>query len=251
MDEPMRTAVLIGALVAAELASGSIAAQTTGIVRGRVVDSVTGRPLSSAQISIGSRAALSDSAGTFVVSGVDTGRQELRATRLGYGDVRRRVAVSVPDAVSILVTMIPVPTELQAVRVGGRSVPARFADAYRRAASGRGVFFMREQLDSINARDYQSILNQVPTVRANDRGVTFARCQNSGAIRPELQSKVQVWVDGRRTAAADSPENLMDVLRTIPPVSIQIIEIYASQSAIPAVFTGDACAVIAIWTRAS
>src|SRR5512140_3596567 len=142
----MRAAVWVDVWFAAAFVSGSVGAQTTPLVRGRVVDSATGRQVNSAQISIRARTVLSDSSGVFVLSGIDTGSQDLRAKRLGYADLQRQIAVSAEGSADIRIAMIPVVTELQAIRVAGRFVPARFAEAYQRAASGRGVFFVREQL---------------------------------------------------------------------------------------------------------
>jgi outer membrane receptor for ferrienterochelin and colicin len=162
--------------------------------------------------------------------------------------------------------MLPAATVLDVVRTTGRAVQShgRFEEAYRRAARGNGVFFTRADIEASNAYDLKSLLIKVPTVNANDRGVSFQRCQNSGALRPEERNKVQVWVDGRRVTARSSTmrgtlevqkdldtygDNTTDILATIPPSSVEIIEVYPSQSVIPAEFLADACAVIAIWTR--
>jgi hypothetical protein len=66
---------------------------------------------------------------------------------------------------------------------------------------------------------------------------------------PSAKPKVRVLIDGVRTAAITDPTGVYDVLRTVKPQSIQIMEVYPSVSTIPADFLSDACAVIVIWTK--
>ena len=44
--------------------------------------------------------------------------------------------------------------------------------------------------------------------------------------------------------------DMMHTLAAVNPTSIQAIEVYRGASQLPAEFLDDACAVIAIWTKA-
>ena len=95
-------------------------------------------------------------------------------------------------------------------------------------------------------------MNRIAGVSANDRGVTFQRCQ-SGMEKfsaPNSKPKVQVWIDGFRISiGADDPTGVLAVLRSVKPHAIQIMEVYTSISTIPAEFLVDSCAVTLIWTK--
>ena len=62
-------------------------AQARGTIRGQVVDAVTMRPLSGAQVSVlGTGAgALANQSGQFLILNVTTGSQTVRVDLLGYG----------------------------------------------------------------------------------------------------------------------------------------------------------------------
>lgn len=142
---------------------------------------------------------------------------------------------------------------LPQVTIAGKRVsyPVRYEAAYRRAASGRGYYVTRDEIEATNPRDLESLLQRVPTVEINSRGVTFAKCQ-AGMPSPGETSqaaRVQVYVDGRR-ATMGGDDGVRQVLESIPVSSVQIMEIYTGQSRIPGEFFADACAAIVIWTRA-
>jgi len=145
---------------------------------------------------------------------------------------------------------------LPRVVVSGRSVsvPPRFESAYRRAASGRGAYFTREEIEATNPRDLQTLVQRVPAVMINERAITFQKCQGglpspgAGGIGKAQEAKVQVYVDGRKTSASDG-ESALEVLQNIPPSQVQIMEVYNGSSRIPGEYSTDACAVILIWTK--
>lgn len=152
----------------------------------------------------------------------------------------------------------PAPPTLPRVTVAGRSVsvPVRYEAAYKRAASGRGVYFTREEIEASNPHDLQTLMQRVPAVMINTRSITFQKCQGGlpspqggGGIASAQEAKVQVYIDGRRTSASDG-ESALEVLRDITPSQVQIMEVYNGSSRIPGEYSTDACAVILIWTKA-
>ena len=141
---------------------------------------------------------------------------------------------------------------LPTVVVNGRtiSVPARYKDAYARAATGRGYYFTRADIETQNPRDLATMLMRVPAVQVSDRDITFQKCQQGlqSLYGPEA-SRVQVYIDDHRQTANQSPADVLELIRSIPPQSIELMEVYPSVSRIPGEYVNDACAVIVIWTK--
>jgi outer membrane cobalamin receptor len=154
------------------------------------------------------------------------------------------------------------PYALTEVRIAGRAikVPARYEEVYRRGARGLGTLIDREEIERSNAMEVKSLLQRIPGVLVDDRGITFQRCQTGldglsaiggrGAMRSVPPAKVQVYIDGVRMTGPNSADDAEHVLRIVPPTAIQVIEVYRGVAEIPAEFLDDACAVIAIWTKA-
>jgi outer membrane cobalamin receptor len=158
---------------------------------------------------------------------------------------------------------------LSEVKISGHRVlvPARYADAYSRVARATGDFFTRERIDSLHALDMKSLLQTIPGVHINDRGMTFQRCEAtlssvkipgsiSGASKePETsstsQAHIQVYIDGVRVTdyAGSYGDDAYLAIRYIIPSSVQLVEVYRGVASIPGEFLNDACAVILIWTK--
>jgi hypothetical protein len=121
---------------------------------------------------------------------------------------------------------------------------------FREPNARRGVFFTREDIEESNANEYKSLLDRIPGVSANDRGVTFNRCQSGLIAASDPDSKAQGtgtctgW-DSTRTI----PGEFYGALSSVKPERIQIMEVYPNISSIPAEFLADACAVVVIWTN--
>jgi len=194
-----------------------------------------------------------DSNGQFRFAFLSTGQYLVHVHFLGYEDATERIAVRADSETYRRFALTPLPAILREVVVSERvdAVPQRLVDAYNRAAKANGFFFNRRDIEQLNARDFQTLLNRIPTVSANDRGITFQRCQAGlGAQHPEQQqAKVQLWIDGYRVSGRNPTETVNDILRTIHPTSIELIEVYTGVARIPAEFLEDACAVIVIWTK--
>jgi hypothetical protein len=60
---------------------------------------------------------------------------------------------------------------------------------------------------------------------------------------------VQLWIDGYRVSGRNSTETVNEIIQSIHPASIELMEVYTGLTRIPAVFLEDACAVIVIWTK--
>lgn len=233
-----------------------IASSAQSSLHGRVLDSLTRAPIVGASVEIAqtSQRQLSDSSGRFVFASTAPGPHMLRVRHLGYLPARESVFVSASDSVEEFVMLSRLPAQLREVLISGQQVvfPRFFEDAYKRAARGAGVYFTREYIDEWNINDYKSLFDRIPSVSANDRGVTFNRCQSGleAAQNPRARPKVQVYIDGHRMALdADDFRGIYAALSSIKPRQVQLVEVYPNVSSIPAEFLEDACAVVVIWTR--
>lgn len=233
----------------------SAQASTTGELRGIVTDALSRRPIPDASIVVSDNVPMqmSDSLGQFRFASLVSGTYVVRVRRVGYRESVERLTIEPGQELEQTFSLTRLPTVLKEVLVAGRIVRVTPAveEAYKRAAKGRGFFFTRNDIQQLNPRDFQTLLNRIPTISANDRGITFQRCQGGlGSSRHEQeQSKVQLWVDGLRVSGRSALESVHDVLKTIHPSDIEIMEVYSGVARIPAEFLDDACAVIVIWTR--
>jgi hypothetical protein len=208
------------------------------------------------------RRTYADRDGRFTLGQVPAGDYELRARRLGYQPVTRRITVVAGVDRDESIELPRLAGALTAVRIEGRmmKVPARFEDVYRRGAAGWGKFITREMIDSLQPFDTKRLFEGIPSVRVNDRGITFDKCPNQPSNK--WLSNVQVYVDGDRRTRLQKAERLdprdliptitddaNDVLKSIRPFEIQAMEIYTGTARIPGEFNNDACAVVAIWTK--
>ena len=153
--------------------------QSVGAVklRGRVLDSATRAPIAGASIELSQTDlhGITDSAGRFALASPPWGKHVLRARHVGYVVGKEELSISSDDTLEHVIILNHLPVQLREVVLSGKQVtfPRFFEDAYKRAASGRGVFFTREDIEGSNANDYKPLLDRIPGVSANDRGVTF------------------------------------------------------------------------------
>lgn len=249
--------VSVSLVIVATFAHTADSQASTGTWRGRVVDAATAAPLSAANIELGDSKTrqVTDSAGRFSFASVAPGKHAITVLRLGYSELTDSVVVGIGDTAEAQFQLRAIPVSLAEVVIHGKSVqvPKFFEPAYKRMAAGKGTFFTREDIQQWNAKDWETLLNRVPGVHANERGVTFTRCQNGlDALRNSVvKSTVQVYIDGQRTTIAysDTGGGVLSLLQSIKPHMIQIMEVYPSIGTIPGEFLADSCAVIVIWTK--
>lgn len=209
--------------------------------------------------------------GFYRFAGLAPGQLTVRVRRLGYESVSMSVVLREGTAEHRDVMLVRLPNTLTEVRIDGqvRKVPPRYQDVYRRMSTANGYFFTREDIDRLNPVDIQAMLQLVPTARVNNEGIQFARCDAGGAyaiarnrnasrnIQAQASATgstgIHIYIDGFRMTGRSSPvggNEQLDVLRMVNPSQVQAIEVYPGVSRIPGVFLEDACAVIAIWTKA-
>lgn len=232
------------------------------IITGLVTDATTDAPIAGAQVQLAGTelAKLTNSDGRFRFLGLAAGDYDLNVRRIGYLLTNSHVSLNAGKPLELKIALRRLPPILAEVRVNGRmlKVPPRYEEVYRRAALGWGRLITREDIEQANPYEVKSLLQNIPGVHVNDRGITFERCQAGGLspARSTQPAKVQIYIDGIQVTNYNRSHTDIDLDETeeafklVHPSSIQAIEIYAGVAQIPGVFLSDACAVIAIWTKA-
>jgi TonB-dependent SusC/RagA subfamily outer membrane receptor len=93
----LRLSAVLSPLIAGLIGTGTLAAQAaTGVVTGRVVDSVTRAPIDAARVIVvgGNQAARSGSNGQYTITGVPVGTHRIRVARLGFAPVEETIQVT-------------------------------------------------------------------------------------------------------------------------------------------------------------
>jgi iron complex outermembrane receptor protein len=96
-----------------------LAAQSPGTVRGRVTDGATQEPLTGVTVSIGSRGAITQADGRYLISGVPAGSDSLRARTVGYAPAVQAVTIAGGDTVTVDLTLSPQAIGLSEIVVTG------------------------------------------------------------------------------------------------------------------------------------
>jgi hypothetical protein len=258
---------LVVAMLTAPMQSSAQSTSESTVLSGRVTQAGdTTIAVDGADIQIAGTALrrTANGEGRFRFEDMLPGTYELRVRRLGYEPATLRVVLQDGRSYEQRVELKRHPHALTEVQINGQmlKVPARLEDVYARAAHEHGTFFTREDIDKLNPNDVKSLLNLVPTVYANDRGITFQRCsagvqglslapfspKQAGAAAQKLPTLVQVYIDGTRVTM-DNNTTILEALGLVHPRDIEAMEVYTGVARIPAEFLNDACAVIAIWTK--
>jgi len=261
MKSPLRrTSALrtLGACVALTCACTlSAAAQTTGTVKGTVVDAATQRPLDGAQISVlgTDLGTLTNAAGQYQFN-VPLGQIVLRIRHVGYGSSNKTVTVT-PDApVTADFAMPQVAIGLDAVVVTGTGVATE-----RRKLGNTIATIDANQLKTAPVNNVSEML------AAREPGVSIlpsggltgegARIRIRGAASLSQPNEPIVYVDGVRvdrgggfgdyvgTGGGGYPSRLDD----INPESIEHIEILKGPAAATLYGTEASAGVIQIFTK--
>ncbi len=114
-----RAECVIGALVAVLWMAPLSAQQPTGTIRGHVTDGATHQPLSGVTVAVGSRGALTQADGRYLITGVPAGTDTLRTRMIGYAPAKRSVTVVGGDTVGVDLALSPQAVGLSEIVVTG------------------------------------------------------------------------------------------------------------------------------------
>jgi hypothetical protein len=249
----MRLAARVVFVAAIGLAA-DLSTTSAQIIRGQLLDGVTGRPISagllvlldSAGVSV--RQAIAGDSGRFVIES-RAGTYRLRAEALGYQTALSDTITVEPRRVRYIEFRLRVDVvELAPLKVV--SAPRVFwlnqAGFYRRMQAGTGTFFTRDDFDLHRPRYASEILRLTAGVRLRPRwpgnAITFTRSEatrlTGGGCSPAI------WIDGARSSDNGTIDH-------VHPDDVEAIEVYRGPSQVPAQYGGadSACGVILVWTR--
>lgn len=256
----MRSARFAAALLSAALLllPATLAAQDAGgTLEVRVVDAATRQPLSGAQVVLtGWRRVYTNSAGVVRLAGVPAGTQTVEAVMLGY--TSRAVIVSVAEGESVTRTLELSSRPIQIAGVEAQARPVRRSPRleafYRRARTGVGHYFTRDQIERLNPQSLTDVFRTVPGLilistpigeRPRVQGTTPEIMGSPG--KPAGDCPILYFIDG----VPYEPSHRGIISLDISPAEVEGIEIYRRGSAVPVQYKrgDDACGVILIWKR--
>jgi TonB-dependent starch-binding outer membrane protein SusC len=162
-----RLRFIVGALPAVLWIAPLHAQQPTGTIRGRVTDASTQQPLAGATVSFGTRRALSESDGHYIISAVPAGTDSVRARLIGYGRAAQQVTVAGGDTVVVDLAMSPQAVSLSEVVVTGygTQLAGNITGSVTQVGSAsfnRGVVISPQQLIANKVAGVQIVDNNEP-----------------------------------------------------------------------------------------
>lgn len=253
----VRIAAAVALLAASIGRPGQAGAQ---IIRGRLLEDGSDRPITAAQITLFKqegglvRAVLTDPAGRFFMLVPQPGDYFLRGESLGYRtsitpplkliagdtlDVEFRLAVNA-------VLLAPLTVTATARMWEDRYVAAALGPYYERqrryGEAGLGRFLTRENWQAFDAMPVTAYLSSLPGIRLLRQGqsTTVAMTGLHAGCQP------QFYLNGGRFNLG---EDALDTM--IKLADLEAIEVYRGASELPGEFAGadSQCGVIVFWTR--
>lgn len=202
--------VLVPVLLAVAWAASSADAQRA-VVRGRVIDAQSGKPVPGATVHLGSdHSAVADAQGRFEIGRVSPGTQTVWARGMGYGVAASEIVVP-QDSVRVELAIDPDPVRLEALV----ATVNRFEVRTRGYARAMRVFRESEMRTAAAGDMREFVLWRT--------GMRRAAC-GSGRYCVMIRGRAQepaVFIDEVRLAAG------MDLLTTVRPWEVARVEVYA------------------------
>lgn len=250
-----RRAPALALLTLAILAAPLAAQARRDLVLVRVVDAVSGAPVTGADVLLGEHRNATDSLGLALLPRAPTAALAVR--RLGYQSF---ALVSFGDAWEMEVMLDAVPVRMAGVRAtvdptpGPRVHSPALRRFYARVERGHGAFLTRDDLDRRKPRRLVDAFREVPGIRVvpTPRGEIL---QFSGAVpfmynTPGARAgdcPVQYYLDG----SSWEPDATGVISNDVRPDEVEGIEIYRRATEIPPEFRrpGSECGVVLIWLK--
>ncbi|MGH7502911.1 MAG: SusC/RagA family TonB-linked outer membrane protein [Longimicrobiales bacterium] len=245
------------ALLAASFAGPApAAAQATGSVRGTVIEAGTQQPLVGAQVSVEGtqRGGLTDSNGSFLITGVPVGTVTVRVESIGYRSVEQQTSVA--DGQAAVVNF-----ELQQSAIGlDEIVVTGTAGRTTKRAIGNSV----GSIDAAQITEAAPINNVQQLIQGRTPGVTLfassgvvggsSRIRIRGASSLTAGNEPVIFIDGVRvqSGTASTEGNTaqgISLLESINPNDIESIEVIKGPAAATLYGAEAATGVIQIITK--
>ncbi len=218
-------------------------ATAQGAVRGKVVDSEVGTPISGATVQVGKDGPTvkTDSAGVFLAQKVTAGVQELNIKVIGYEpgvfDVTIHNSVTVDGIFPLDFNGYQLPAVV--VEARAEALVQRYGEFEHRRHLRLGTYL---RWDELHEQAYSSIGDALRTVGGVRIRCDQARYECLAFMARTPQCQPTWYVDGIEVHSFHESTPISDVYG---------IEIYRGPGEVPAEFGGSnaACGVIAIWTK--
>lgn len=225
-------------------ASSAMAQRSANVVQGRVTGPAA-RPVPGAEVLLllggeVRHVARTDSLGAFGFSRLEHREYSLRVRRLGFQPRSATVLARPPgDGRPVEFSLVPMPTELDAVKVISRlnETNGRLREFYQHRAQSRfGHFFDRDEIASKHPRHLSELMRFVPGARLYPSRL--------GSVVRIRGCRPLLWIDGVRVPFAELDEmvNMHDV---------EAVEVYASFAGIPPQYVDRAtnCGAVVVWMK--
>ncbi|GHU98247.1 collagen-binding protein [Bacteroidia bacterium] len=213
-------------------------AQRSGTVQGVVSDNKTRTPMAGAVIELRNddkpdqapKGAVTDSKGSFTISGVPYGQYSIKASFLGYTTYTDKLAVSSPST-TFNIRMEPGAVELEAVNTS--------AAAIRTSQKGDTVVYNAGAYKVTRDADTENLLSKMPGITVSD-----------GQVEAQGETVKKVFVDGREFFG----EDVAATIKNLPAEVIDKVEVYnrlSDQAQFTGVDDGEGYKAINIVTKRS
>ena len=231
-----------------------------GTIRGKVVVATTQAPVANAQVSIGTRGAVTNDAGVFSIPGVPAGAYTLVVRMIGYAPFTRSITIADDQLLDVNVALSVQATSLDQIVVTGT------AGAARRREIGNAI----SQIDVANLPEVPATVDALLQGKATGLTVTANTGQVGGGASIRLRGNVSatqsnqplVYIDGVRVKSDGFPKNTFPTgysgnsdntvyspLNDIDPTNIERVEVIKGPAATTLYGTEAAAGVIQIFTK--
>ena len=197
----------VARLAAAALALAVVSpagAQTTGTVRGRVLEAGSQRPIADAQVSIAGTAAsaVTDAAGEYVITLAPVGTRQVSARRIGYAPQTQSIDVTAGAQTTVDFRMSPTAAQLEQVVVTGT------AGTQEKREVGNAV----SQLDVAAITSKATLTNVSEVLQGRTPGVMISAGSGSPGTSSEItirgygsftNNRPVIYIDGIRMDTED------------------------------------------------
>lgn len=225
----------------------------TGII-GVVSDGGGGGPVGGATVRVtglGGRGTLTDARGEFSLTDLFSGHYVVEFSQLGYVTRSDSIQVAPGRVTNVRVSLSVDPVQLDPIEVTveRREIALQEVGFYARATDGFGEFIDREQIEQRAPSRLSDLFTRLIGVEIrSDPGSGFERLIMLRGGRSE-DCFPQVVLDGLVVHRGGNLPAMMD--RLLDPSTVAGIEVYQTQSGVPAQYggTGASCGLIIIWTR--
>jgi hypothetical protein len=237
-------------------------------VQGRIADPVTGRPVPNAEVTIHwaegafTKTGLTNDRGFFRILTPWVGTFTLRATALGYDQVRSDNLRVEPGKLTVVeIEMRPEPIGLDPLVVVGepRSFHLEVSGFYERAEQGFGHFITLDETEVRQPIGFEDILRHIPGLRISrtpfGTQVLFRKASVNLAGEVEPFCIPRLYLDGL-LISLPTPFNDSELGGAYPDQVVDVgeiagMEIHTRSTGIPLAYGGTqgSCGVILIWTK--